>query len=107
MQIRLPIFSAIIALTIPACGSDRISAPPPPPPPPAGVLLKDVVYTRLPSPYYHFEYDAAGKISTAVFASGLVTYSLHYESDRIHDIDVVAGAINRLFYTYDDAGRVV
>jgi hypothetical protein len=106
MQIRRPILTAI-AVTLTACGSDRISAPPPPPPP-AGALLKDVEYTRLPSPYYHFEYDDAGKISSASFASGLATYSLHYQTDdRIHDIDVAAGTVDRMFYTYDDAGHVV
>ena len=107
MQIRLPVI-AIIAATLVACSSDRISAPPPPPPPPP-VLLKDVVYERLPSPYYHFEYDDAGKITSASFASGLATYSLNYQTDlgRIHDIDVVAGTAEKLFYTYDDAGRVV
>ncbi|HKR08437.1 MAG TPA: hypothetical protein VJS39_04545 [Gemmatimonadaceae bacterium] len=105
MQIRLFVFIAIAA-TLTACSSDRISAPPPPPPA-TGVLLKDVVYDRLPSPYYHFEYDGAGKISSASFASGLATYSLHYQSDRIHDIDVAAGTVENLSYNYDDAGRVV
>jgi YD repeat-containing protein len=105
MQIRLPILSAIVAVTLAACSSDHISAPPPPPPP-TGVLLKDVVYTRLPSPYYHFEYDDAGKIRTATFASGLATYSLNYQTGRIHDIDVTAGTVHNLIYTYDDLGRV-
>ena len=104
MTIRLPILAGAIASLI-ACSSDRISAPPPPPPP-TGVLLKDIVYTRLPSPYYHFEYDDAGKITTATFASGLATYSLHYLTDRIHDIDVSAGTVHNLIYTYDEAGRV-
>ena len=104
MQIRSRIFTAFIAAAVVACGSDRISAPPPPPT--GGTLLKDVVYTRLPSPYYHFEYDDAGKISSAIFASGLATYSLHYDGERIRDIDVAAGTVNTLIYTYDDAGRV-
>ena len=107
MQIRLTIFAAIVAATIAACSSDNISAPPPPPPPPpAGVLLKDVEYTRLPSPYYHFDYDNAGNVSSASFASGLATYSLHYQNNRIHDVDVAAGTVDRLFYSYDDLGRV-
>jgi hypothetical protein len=97
--------TAIIASTLVACSSDHIAGPPPPPT--TGVLLKDVVYTRLPSPYYHFEYDDAGNISTASFASGAATYSLHYQSDRIHDIDVASGTVERMFYTYDDARRVV
>ena len=108
MQIRQPLFTAVIAATLAACSSDRISAPPPPPPPPpAGVLLKDVEYSRLPSPYYHFDYDDAGKISSASFASGLATYSLHYESDRIRDIDVAAGTVHKLLYNYDESGRAV
>jgi hypothetical protein len=106
MQIRSRVFTALVAATLVGCGSDRISGPLLPPPPPAGTLLKDVVYSRLPSPYYHFEYDDAGKISSATFASGLATYSLHYDGERIRDIDVAAGTVNTLIYTYDDAGRV-
>ena len=106
MKIRLPIFTAIIVAAVAACSSDKVSAPPPAPPPTA-VLLKDVVYDRLPSPYYHFEYDAAGKITSTTFASGLATYSAHYQSDRINDVDVTAGSVHKLLYTYDDAGRVV
>lgn len=107
MKIRLPFLATILAAAV-ACSSDNVSAPPPPPPPPpAGLLLKDVVYDRLPSPYYHFEYDNAGKISTASFASGLATYSLNYASDRIRDIDVAAGTVHKLIYNYDDQGRVV
>src|SRR4051812_5875092 len=104
MTIRLSLFSAIFAATLVACGSDRISAPPPPS---AGVLLRDVVYDRLPSPYYHFDYDGDGKLSTASFASGAATYSLHYRGDLVDDIDVAAGTIDRLFYTYDGSGQVV
>ena len=104
MQILRRILTTIISVTLAACSSDRISAPPPPSP--GGVLLRDVEYTRLPSPYYHFEYDDAGKLRSATFASGLATYLVHYESDRIHDIDVSAGAVNRLIYIYDDSGRV-
>ena len=106
MQIRLSIISPIIAATLVACSSDRISAPPPPPPA-TGVLLKDVVYDRLPSPYYHFDYDGTGKLSAASFASGAATYSLNYQGDRIHDIDVASGTAEKLFYTYDDSDRVV
>ena len=107
MRTRLLIFAASILATVAACSSDRVSGPTPPPPPPAGVLLKDISYSRLPSPYYHFDYDDAGKITSVSFASGLATYSPHYQSDRIHDVDVTAGTLNRLFYTYDDQGRVV
>ncbi|HJP60505.1 MAG TPA: hypothetical protein VJ865_10910, partial [Gemmatimonadaceae bacterium] len=104
MQIRLPILATIIAGIVVACSSDHVVAPPPPP---TGPQLKDVTYTRLPAPYYHFEYDNDGRITTAAFASGLATYSVHYQAGgRIQDIRVSAGTVHTLFYTYDDAGRV-
>lgn len=101
-----PLIALAIIAALTACSNDRISAPPPPPPP-APVLLKDVVYDRLPSPYYHFEYDDAGKVNKASFASGAATYSITYQDNRIHDIAVGPGAGDRLFYNYDDAGNVV
>ena len=41
------------------------SPPPPlpPPPPTAVVRLKDMEIPNLPSPYYRFEYDSAGKVA--------------------------------------------
>jgi hypothetical protein len=78
-----------------------------PPPPATTVLLKDIVIPRLPSPYYHFEYDAQGKVSSVSFASGLTTYAAAYAGDRIAELrnNTVANH-DRLVYVYDDAGRV-
>jgi hypothetical protein len=53
------------------------------PPPAAGVLLKDIVIPRLPSPYYHFEYDGQGKVKSVTFASGLTSYDVTYAAERI------------------------
>ena len=71
------------------------------------VLLKDVDVTSLPSPYYHFTYDSGGRITTASFASGLFSYDVRYQGDRISELDNNAlGNSDRLQYVYDAAGRV-
>jgi hypothetical protein len=98
--------SMIAVAALFSCGSDGgIIAPPPPPP--TGVLLKDIVIPNLPSPYYHFEYDAQGKVSSVSFASGLTTYDVSYAGERISELrnNTIANH-DRLVYVYDDAGRV-
>ena len=99
---HLVITAALVALT--ACGSDRIEGPPPPTGP---VLLKDVVVSTVPSPYYHFEYDAEGRVSAASFASGSRSYDVAYDGGRIAEMRSNApGNHDRLVFVYDDAGRV-
>jgi hypothetical protein len=98
----------VIAMTavagLSACGSDAGITNPPPP---ASVLLKDIVIDRLPSPYYHFEYDGQGEVSSVSFASGLTTYAVSYAGGRIGEMknNTIANH-DRLVYVYDDAGRV-
>lgn len=75
--------------------------------PPAAVLLKDVVVTRLPEPYYHFEYEPGGRISRITFASDFLMYNVRYQGGRIAELrDSTLGNMDRLQYAYDDAGRV-
>lgn len=76
-------------------------------PPPVPVLLKDITIPNLPSPYYHFEYDAAGKMKLASFASGLTLYDLTYAGDRLSEMrnNIIVNH-DRLVYSYDNAGRV-
>jgi hypothetical protein len=95
----------ILAAAVSACDGDlRVSAPPPPPP---TVLLKDIVIPNLPSPYYHFEYDAGGRVSAASFASGFTMYDVSYDGDRISELhNNTAGNRDRLLYLYDGDGRV-
>jgi hypothetical protein len=79
-----------------ACGgSDAPTAPVPPDPPPVpGVRLKDIVIPRLPAPYYHFTYDAAGRVDSVSFASELTRYQVAYLADgRIKEM---RNNINRL-----------
>jgi hypothetical protein len=91
-----------------ACSDAMLSPPPPPPPPPPPtVLLKDIVIPTLPSPYYHFEYDATGRIAVASFASGLTNYDVTYDGGRIAELrNNILVNHDRLVYVYDDAGRV-
>ncbi|MGE5760455.1 MAG: hypothetical protein ACM37V_08890, partial [Gemmatimonadota bacterium] len=49
----------------------------------AAVLLKDVVVSHLPAPYYHFEYEPDGRIARVSFASDLLIYDVLYRDGRI------------------------
>jgi hypothetical protein len=93
------------AAAVVACGRD--AAYPTEPPPDAAPLLKDVVLSNLPSPYYHFEYDASGRITTVSFASGLATYDVAYDHDRITGLNARAIANGeQLGYFYGPEGEV-
>jgi hypothetical protein len=113
MSIRAPrvrnLVIGMIAVASQLSCSDykSVTAPPPPPPPPTAVLLKDIVIPNLPSPYYHFEYDGEGRVSSASFASGLTTYAITYSGNRITEmLNNTIVNHDRLVYVYDDAGRV-
>ena len=96
----------IFALAVAACGGDgRLTTEPPPP---ATGLLKDIVASSLPSPFYHFEYDASGKITRASYASDLYVYDLTYRGDRLDEMrNNNLANHDRLVYTYDEVGRIV
>ncbi|HJS56260.1 MAG TPA: hypothetical protein VJ765_17030 [Chitinophagaceae bacterium] len=101
-----------------------VANPPSPPDPPMSlpaVLIKDVAHASLPSPFYHFEYDAAGKATFVSYASDLRRYNIIYEGNRIIEMrnnitviliypnnDTIVTSINkdRLQYFYDNIGRV-
>jgi hypothetical protein len=90
-----------------SCSGDDESTAPTPPPPGSTVLLKDVVKPRLASLYYHFEYDTAGRVSRASFASGFTVYEAAYVGGRLSEMrNNTAGNQDRLQYFYDDGGRV-
>ena len=74
---------------------------------PAAVLLKDIDVASLPSPYYHFEYEPAGRVSRLSFASDFLIYDVVYQNGRIAELrNNTAGNQDRLQYVYDAAGRV-
>ena len=96
--------SWILAVAVIACsGEPEPTAPVPPAP---AVLLRNIVVASLPSPFYQFEYDAAGRIRTASYASGLRVYDVTYDGAGITEMREVSGNRERLQYLYDDAGRV-
>ena len=71
------------------------------------MLLRDVVVSSLPAPYYHFEYDPAGRVQGASFASGLRMYDVIYQGGRISELrNNALGNRDRLEYVYDNTGRV-
>ena len=107
---RLAVLLAAVATAI-ACGGDSAVTDPgvtPPPPALAKVLLKDVVVDRLPSPFYHFDYDPAGTITGVSYASGFTSYGVSYLGDRIRELrNDALGNHDRIVYAYDIEGRVV
>ena len=95
----------LLAAAVCACGSDRATAPASSTPP--AVLLKDVVLSSLPSPYYEFAYDGAGRITRASLASGLRSYDVTYDGDRISEMRTFGpSARDRLQYEYAASGEL-
>lgn len=74
---------------------------------PAAVLLKDIVLASVPAPYYHFEYDDAGRINRVSFADSYFVYVVRYQDGRISEMqnDIPVNH-DRLQYVYDATGRV-
>jgi hypothetical protein len=93
-----------------ACGgsTDAPTAPTPDPTPLPGVRLKDIVIPRLPSPYYHFTYDATGRVDSVSFASELTRYQVAYNADgRIKEMrNNILVNRDRIVYAYDATGHV-
>src|ERR1700741_3126120 len=80
----------IMSVALSSCKKEKINLPSPTSPPsdptvPVG-LLKDIVIPNLPSPYYHFEYDLAGKVSLVSFASDFNKYNVLYDGDKISEM---------------------
>jgi len=68
--------------------------------------LKDMIVNRLPSPYYHFDYDDSGKIIGANHQSGLRIYTVNYTDKKISQMEnIIEPVRDRLQYVYND-GRV-
>jgi len=94
----------LLILATVACGKDDWPIKHPPASQPHDrhtVLLKDLQWTNLPSPYYHFDYDDSGYITHASFSSGLRIYDLEYANQRIKQLrsNTLANK-DRLVYLY-------
>lgn len=107
MRYRHSLLSLVVAAVAACNGEPGTTFPTPPVPPPPPVLLREVVISNLPSPYYHFEYDTGGRIIKASYASEVRAYDVLYDNGRISEMrSTIPGNGDRLQYTYDDAGRV-
>src|SRR4051812_49244614 len=89
MRISAAVITTIAALALSGCGESMTPHPTEPGPPASLVLLKDVVFSNLPSPYYHFDYDATGRLTGASYASELRKYDVKYEGGRISTMNTI------------------
>jgi len=105
-MVRVKILLACsLAAALPACRDDAGITNPLPIPPPVA-LLKDILNSNLPSPYYHFEYDEAYRVRLASFAADARVYDVAWQGSRITKLTNTVGARDTLNYLYNDAGRV-
>ena len=102
-------FACLLVAGSLACGGDSgTTGPGSPVPPVATVQLQDLVVPNLPSPFYHFDYDSAGRVRHASFASGFFSYDVVYADGRISALlNNAVGNQDKLAYFYDQSGRVV
>src|SRR5580765_5972598 len=87
---------------------DPIDPPAAPPNVPTKhVLLKDITIPHLPSPYYHFEYNADSLVTKADFASGFTIYDIFYSENKISEMrNNILVNHDTLRYLYDNTGKV-
>ena len=98
---------AFLVAVVSGCSTDSQPVTAPQPDPRPVVLLKDIIIPRLPSPYYHFAYDATGRMTNASFASDFTMYALSYANGRLSEMqnNIIVNH-DRLVYQYDNAGNV-
>jgi hypothetical protein len=98
--------SALMILPV-SCKKDKVNTPGTPfTPDTFSVRLKDMIVERLPSPYYHFEYNDSGYITLANWQSGLRVYEPSYSGRKITQLqNLIEPVPDRLEYIYK-GGRV-
>jgi hypothetical protein len=71
------------------------------------ILLKDISIPRLPSPYYHFEYNTDSLVTKADFASGFTIYDVLYNGGKISEMrnNIIVNH-DTLRYVYDNTGKL-
>lgn len=106
--ISVSLFAALLFLV--SCKKERPVTGHPADPPvtaPSPVLIKDITVSHLPSPYYHFEYDASGRVSLVSFASDFTRYDVVYNAGRIVEMrNTILVNKDRLKFVYNNAGQV-
>ncbi|MDP4262415.1 MAG: hypothetical protein Q8941_07770 [Bacteroidota bacterium] len=69
--------------------------------------MKDITIPSLPSPFYHFEYNADSMVTKADFSSGFTIYDVFYNGNKIAEMrDNILVNHDTLRYLYDGAGKV-
>ncbi len=99
----------IAAFVLVSCKKENSipAGPPSPEPTIPAVLLKNIEIAHLPSPYYHFEYDAEGKVVFVSFASDFTRYDVLYNGDKITEMkNNILVNKDKLQYSYDNEGRI-
>lgn len=101
----LPLLTAVVLLS--SCEKDSIPVDQGPPPAGKAGRLKEIVIPNLPSPYFHFDYDNNGRISSASFASGLRSYTVSHAGNAITEMrSNTATNQDRLEYVNNEGGKV-
>lgn len=99
--------TALVVVLFLSCKKEKADQPTKPIIPDTfSVRLKDIIIERLPSPYYHFEYNDSGYITQANWQSGLRIYDLSYSGRKITQLqNLIEPVRDRLEYKYK-SGRV-
>lgn len=68
--------------------------------------LKEMIVNRLPSPYYHFDYDDKGNITGINYQSGARIYAVSYKDQKVSMLEnLIEPVRDKLDYIYEN-GRV-
>lgn len=67
-------------------------------------MLANIEYGDVPSPYYHFAYDSAGRPASVGFSGGSTTFDFSYSDGKLATIYTSRTArLDSLHYVYDGA----
>src|SRR5678816_2981040 len=100
---RLAIAVVMVILAMVSCQKETVTIPSVPQASNKKILLKDITIPHLPSPYYHFEYNADSTVAKVSFDSGLTMYDLVYSGSRIGEMrnNIIVNH-DTLRYVYDN-----
>jgi hypothetical protein len=108
MRYNYVLVTMSFAVLLLSCKKEHNPVPVKPPVAAKHVLLKDITIPRLPSPYYHFEYNTDSLVTRADFASGFTMYDVVYSGNRIGEMrNNILVNHDTLRYVYDNAGKLV
>jgi hypothetical protein len=107
MRSQLLCVTTLLIVLFVSCKKDKGDQPTKPNTPDTfSVRLKDMIVDRLPSPYFHFEYNDSGYITLANWQSGLRIYDLNYSGRKLTQLqNLIEPVLDRLEYKYK-SGRV-